>query len=104
MHVKVKDTVVVLSGKDKGKRGQVLSVDSEKSRVLVERVHVVKKHSRANPRKGVQGGILEKESPIHSSNVMLVCPQCSAPTRAKSELQGKKHVRACRECDARIDR
>jgi large subunit ribosomal protein L24 len=104
MHVKVKDTVLVVTGKDKGKRGQVLSVDHEKQRALVERVNVVKKHSRANPRKGVQGGILEQEAPVHVSNLMLVCPQCSKPTRAKGELQGKKQVRACRECDARIDR
>jgi large subunit ribosomal protein L24 len=81
MHVKVKDTVLVLQGKDRGSRGKVLSIDRSKNRVLVEGVNKIKKHVRANPKQGVKGGILEREAPVQASNLMVVCPRCSTPTR-----------------------
>lgn len=105
MHVKMKDTVVVLTGKDRGARGTVLSVDRGKQRALVERVNMHKKHVRANPRQGVQGGILEREAPIHVSNLMIVCPQCNEPTRVgRRELSNGRRVRTCKRCDAQLDK
>ena len=104
MHLKTKDLVLVLAGKDKGKRANVLSVDREKGRALVERIALVKKHARANPRKGVQGGIIEQESSVDASNLMVVCPQCSAPTRAHTERREGKLVRVCRKCSAPMDK
>ena len=103
MHLKVKDQVLVLTGKDKGKKGAVLSVDVETSRAVVERVNMVKKHSRGNPRKGVQGGIVEREAAIQVSNLMVVCPSCSAPTRVKRQHPaGGSLVRACGRCGAHL--
>ena len=104
MHLKTKDLVLVLAGKDKGKRANVLSVDPAKGRALVERIALVKKHARANPRKGVQGGIIEQESSVDVSNLMVVCPQCSAPTRARTERREGKLVRVCRKCSAPMDK
>lgn len=105
MQVRSKDTVVVLSGKDKGKRGEVLSVDKADGRAVVSGVNIVKKHAKPNPKKGHQGGILEQEAPIQASNLMLVCSKCSKPTRAKSVLTaGDRRVRACRHCGAQIDK
>jgi large subunit ribosomal protein L24 len=105
MHVRTKDTVLVLSGKDKGKRGEVRSVDLAKGRIVVAGVNVVKKHAKPNPKKGHQGGILEQEAPIQVSNVMLVCPKCSEPTRAKASRSGAGgSVRSCRRCDTQMDK
>jgi large subunit ribosomal protein L24 len=106
MHVKVKDTVLVLSGKSAGKRGKVLSVEVDKERAIVEGVNIVKRHSRGNPRKGVKGGILEREAPIHVSNLMLVCPRCGLPTRARKQVSAEgARRRTCRRdgCAAQID-
>lgn len=105
MHVKSKDTVLVLSGKSRGTRGRVLSVLPAAERALVEGANVVKKHSRANPRKGVQGGVLKRESPIHVSNLMVVCPQCNAPTRVGYErLADGRKLRQCKRCQAHLDK
>lgn len=103
MHVKKGDTVKVLSGKDKGKQGKILRSVPEKQRVVVEKVNMIKKAMRptqANP----QGGISSLEAPIHVSNVMLVCPQCSEPTRVshKRDENGRK-VRVCKKCKKDID-
>ena len=102
MSIKAKDTVIVLTGKDRGTRGTVLSVDPQKKRALVEGVNVQKKHVRADPRKGVKGGILEREAPLHVSNLMLVCPRCGEPTRVGHEvLDGGKKARRCSRKDCR---
>ena len=74
--LKKNDTVKVIAGKDRGKTGRVLKLDHEKGRIVVEHVQMVKRHTRPNPGAGVKGGILERESSIHRSNVMLVCPTC----------------------------
>ena len=102
LHVKKGDTVVVLSGKDKGKQGKIVQAMPKKDKVVVEGVNQVKRHtkpSQASP----QGGIITKEAPLHVSKVMLVCPACNKPTRiAKKEVNGK-HVRACKKCGEVID-
>jgi large subunit ribosomal protein L24 len=96
--IKKNDTVKVLAGKDRGKTGRVLSVDPAKNRITVEHVQVIKRHTRPNPQKNIKGGIVERESSIHLSNVMLVCPSCG-PVRPKAQtLADGKRARACRKC------
>ena len=82
------DNVVVISGKDKGKKGKVMKFDAESNRVLVEGVNLVKRHMKPNPRMQ-QGGILEREQPIHASNVMLVDPKTGKGTRVKVKTDDK---------------
>jgi len=97
------DIVILLSGNDRGKKGKILSIDKRKNFVIVEGINLAKKHVR--PRKqGEQGGIIEKEAPIHISNLKLVCPKCGNPTRVqKSILDNKKKVRICNKCGEFID-
>ncbi|HWG16584.1 MAG TPA: 50S ribosomal protein L24 [Acidobacteriaceae bacterium] len=90
--VKRNDTVEVIAGKDKGKRGRVLRVMADKDRVLVEHVGIIKKHLRPNPQKNIQGGIAEKESPIHISNVMVVDDEGSK-TRVGKRIEGERLFR-----------
>ena len=92
MHVAKGDTVVVLSGKNRGKMGRVLRVLPDKRQVIVEHVNMVKRHTRPIPAKGVKGGILEKEGPIDASNVMVVDPSTGKPTRVGHKIlaDGKK--------------
>ena len=103
VHVKKGDTVYVLSGKDNGKKGKVLKVFPEKSRVLVEGVNMVKKHKKPR-RAGEQGGILTQEAPVHSSNLMLICDKCKAPTKVgRKVLDDGQKVRFCKKCSEIID-
>ena len=103
LSMKKNDRVIVMTGKEKGKIGTVLKVDSEKGRVIVEKVNMVKRHTRAGG-KSVQGGIIEKEAPIHISNIMLVCNKCSKPVRVGFRvLPDGKRVRVCRSCAEVID-
>lgn len=101
--IQKQDTVYVITGREKGKKGRVLLVDKGKSRVLVEKVNVIKKHMKPS-KKYAQGGIIEKEAPIALSNVLLFCPNCSKPTRIGVSLieSGKKH-RVCKKCKEVID-
>lgn len=94
------DKVEVQSGKDKGKIGKVLRIYKKKDKVLVEKVNVVKRHRKGNPYAGQPGGIVEKEAPIHVSNVMVVCDACAKATRVghKTTEDGKK-VRYCKKCN-----
>ena len=101
MNVKKNDTVVVLSGKDKGKRGKVLSVDPKTRKVVVEKINMASRHQK--PRKqGEEGGIIQKEIPLYASKVMSVCPKCSKPTRVAHKIEGGKKVRVCKHCGAEI--
>jgi large subunit ribosomal protein L24 len=94
------DTVKVMSGRSKGKSGKVLGVDPAKGTVTVERANIIKRHTRANPSKNVRGGIVDKEGPIHVSNVMLVCPGCGKHTRVgHTTLPDGTKVRVCRRCN-----
>jgi large subunit ribosomal protein L24 len=88
---------MVIAGADKGKKGRVLRVMPDENRVLVEHVRVIKKNVRPNPQRNIKGGIAEQESPIHVSNVMLVCPDCG-PTRVGYKFEGESKVRICRKC------
>ena len=107
--LKKEDTVKVLSGRDKGKEGRVLSVDRETGKVLVEHVMMIKRHTRPNPGKQIKGGIAERESPINVSNVLIVCPSCHKAVRMAHHTDpvagGKsRRTRVCRKCGATLDR
>ena len=102
MHVKTNDTVVVISGKDKGKKAKISAAFPKANRVTVEGVNVVTKHQKA--RNAMQpGGIIKKELPIAASNVMLVCPSCGKATRLAHKVTDGKKVRVCKKCNAEID-
>ena len=103
-HVRKGDTVVVVAGKERGKKGKVLRVIPEKSRVVVERINMIKKHQRPT-QKVRQGGIIEREGSIHLSNVMLVDPGSDRPTRVgMKELSDGKKVRVARRSGEMLDR
>ena len=103
--VKKNDQVKVLSGKDKGKTGRVLQVLPAKGLAVVEGVHYHKRHTKPNPQKNIKGGIVERESVIQLSNVMVICPQCKKPSRlSRKTLEDGRRVRQCRACGAELDR
>ncbi len=111
MHVKTNDTVVVISGKDKGKKGKIIASFPKTGRVTVEGVAMVTKHQKA--RTAMQpGGIINKPMPIDASNVMLVCPKCGKATRVARKVsvvtsdegkQVREMIRVCKKCNAEID-
>lgn len=104
LHVKTGDTVLVISGKDKGKTGIVRKVFTERGRVIVDGLNKVKKATRPNPMAGVRGGIEEMEAPIHAAKLMLYCLQCNKPTRIKHEtLADNRKTRVCKHCQAQFD-
>jgi large subunit ribosomal protein L24 len=98
------DTVVVVAGKDRGKRGRVLKILAEKNRLIVEGVNFIKRHTRPNPQRNVKGGVVEREAPLHASNVQLVCPECGAQTRIGRRVVGDRKVRFCRKCEGVVDK
>ncbi len=104
MKIYKNDEVVVIAGKDKGKRGVVRIAMPDKDKVVVEGVNVAKKHQR--PRQGVrQAGIIDQENPIHVSNVQLQCPRCNLPTRvAQRRTENGSKQRYCRHCNETVDR
>ena len=99
-HVRKGDTVVVLSGKDRGKQGKVLRVNTAKGTAVVERVNFLKKHTRPNPGKNIQGGILEREAPLRIEKLQVICPSCSEPARTGSHRTEEGATRYCRKCNA----
>jgi large subunit ribosomal protein L24 len=102
--IKTGDTVEVIAGDDRGLRGTVKRVLPDKNRVVVTGVNMVKKHQRPMRagRREVQPGIIEFEAPIHSSNVMLVCPNCNQRSRVGFREEGGRKVRVCKKCDETI--
>lgn len=103
MKIRKNDTVVIIAGKDRGKRGKVRRAWPDENRVIVEGVNMIKRHSRAR-RATRQAGIIELEAPIHISNVMLVCEKCGTPTRVGFHfLADGKKVRVCKSCREVID-
>ena len=102
-HIKKDDKVKIIAGKDKGKIGKILKVIRKKNRVLVENINIVKRHTRPSATNR-QGGIVEGESPIHWTNIMLMCGKCVKPVRIKMQrLEDGKKVRICRECNEIMD-
>jgi large subunit ribosomal protein L24 len=103
--IRKNDNVLVIAGRDRGKRGRVLRVIPAKGRVVVEGVNFIKRHTRPNPQKNIKGGIVEREAPLAASNVQIVCPECSAPTRVgRHRLDNGRSVRICRKCKGAVDK
>lgn len=101
--IKKDDKVKILAGKDRGKIGKVLKVHEKSNRVIVENINMVKRHTRPSAANR-QGGIVEKESPIHLSNTMLMCGKCVSASRIRvKELEDGKKVRVCAKCNEVID-
>jgi large subunit ribosomal protein L24 len=101
--IRTDDEVVVIGGKARGKRGKVLRVDLKKERVYVEGLNMVKRHQRPSQTTGQGGGVIEKEGPIHVSNVMLIDPKDGKPTRVGIEISDGKRLRVARRSGARLD-
>jgi large subunit ribosomal protein L24 len=101
VNVKKNDQVLVTTGKDRGASGRVLRVLASEGKAIVERVNMIKRHTRPNPNKGVQGGILEREAPIQISNLKVICPECGKPSRmGRQRLEDGRGVRVCKNCGA----
>jgi large subunit ribosomal protein L24 len=108
LRIKTDDQVIVIGGKDRGKKGRVLRVEPKKNRVYVEGLNIVKRHQRPRQVAGAQraeqvGGVIEKEGPIHLSNVMLLDPKDGKPTRVGIEVEDGKRHRIARRSGARLD-
>ena len=103
MSIKKGDTVLVLSGKDKGKQGKVLEALPKKGKVIVEGINEVKRHTKPN-QANPQGGIITKPAAMIASKVQVVCPACKKATRVKMVLVAGKYVRACKRCGEIIDK
>ncbi len=101
--IRKEDTVQVIAGKHKGRSGRVLAVNKEKSNILIEKINIIKKHMKPS-KTYAQGGIIEKEAPIHLSNVMLVCPKCGKSTKiGVTPVEGGARHRTCKKCREVID-
>ncbi len=102
MKIKKNDTIRVISGEYKGKEGKVLSASPKNNTVIIEGINFQKKHMRARSAQE-PGGILNREGPVHISNVMLICPRCSSPTKISMERTKNTRARKCRKCGEMID-
>jgi large subunit ribosomal protein L24 len=103
--IRKNDNVIVVTGKDRGKRARVLKVVPEHNRLIVEGVNIIKRHTKPNPGKNIKGGIVEREAPVAASNVQLVCPECGAQTRVGHKILGDgRKVRICRKCEGVVDK
>ncbi len=101
MNVKKGDTVQVITGKDKGQTGKVITVLPKEGKVVVEKVNMVSRHVKAR-KQGDESGIIQKEAPLYASKVMLYCPKCSRGVRTGRKMNGDKKVRVCKRCGAEI--
>ena len=101
MNVKKGDTVVVLSGKDKGKQGKVQATIPSEAKVVVEGVNIVTCHTKPR-RQGEEGGIVKREAALYASKVQVVCPKCSKGTRVAHKIADGKKVRVCKHCGAEL--
>lgn len=103
-NVRKGDQVMVQAGKEKGKTGKIIRIIPGKGRALVEKLNIVKRHQKPT-QKMPQGGIVEKEAPIHVSNLMLLCAKCKGPVRVgRKKLDGGKTVRYCKKCGEVLDK
>ena len=104
MSIRHGDNVKVMTGRDRGKTGRVLSIDPWKNTVTVGHANIIKRHTRPNPQKNIKGGIIDKEGPINASNVLLICPACGKHTRAgHATSPGGVKTRACHRCKAAFE-
>lgn len=104
VHIKRNDQVYVLTGKERGKSGKVLRVFRDTDRAIVEGLNFIMKHTRANPQRNIKGGILPKESPIHISNLMVICKRCNEHSRiGYSTVRDGRKVRVCKNCNELLD-
>jgi large subunit ribosomal protein L24 len=102
--LKKNDLVMVVSGKERGKSGRVLRVFPQKNRIIIEKINFIKKHTRPSGQTK-QGGIIEREAPVHISNVMVICEKCNLPVRVgKKILDDGKKVRMCKKCGEILDK
>src|SRR5579871_2950980 len=102
--IKKNDEVYILRGKDRGKTGRVLIVIPKERKVVVEGVQMIKRHTRPNPQKNIQGGIVEKEAAIDVSNIAIICKNCKKHTRIANKILADGQVtRACKKCGATIE-
>ena len=103
--VRRNDNVIVTTGKDRGKRGRVLKVLPSTNRLIVEGLNMIKRHTKPNPGRQIKGGLVEREAPVHASNVQVVCPECGKATRIGRRILGDgRKVRICRKCDGVVDK
>ena len=103
--IRKNDTVVVIAGADRGKRGRVLGVQPARGRVVVEGVNIIKRHTKPNPQRNIKGGIVERESSLAIANVQLVCPECGEAARGgRRLLDDGRRVRYCVKCKGVVDR
>jgi large subunit ribosomal protein L24 len=103
LHIKKKDLVQVMSGKNKKKTGKILRVDHKKGRVIVEKVNMTKRHTKATGK--APGGIIEKEAPLYASVVLLYCEKCAKGVRTGTKvLESGKKTRVCKQCDSNLDK
>lgn len=99
--IKKNDEVIVTQGRDSGVKGRVLRVYPGQGKAVVERVNMIRRHTRPNPNKQIQGGIVEREAPIQIANLRLICPECGKPTRVgRKRLDDGSGVRVCKACGA----
>ena len=101
IHVKRDDTVIIVSGDDKGKKGKVLEVSPKEGKIIVEGVNLVKKHVKPRPPKE-NGGIVDAEAPMYACKAQLYCSGCKSATRAKHQMKGDKKIRVCAKCGAEL--
>lgn len=102
-HLRLNDQVEVITGKDKGRVGKIIRIDRDGGRVVVEKVNVIKRHTKPSAL-NQQGGIIEKEAAIHVSNLMLICPKCSKTVRVSNKtLEDGTKVRVCKKCSESIE-
>ena len=101
MNIKKGDTVAVITGKDKGQTGKVITVIPKEGKVVVEKINMVSRHVKAR-KQGDESGIIQKEAPLYASKVMLFCPKCNRGVRSGRKVEGDKKVRVCKRCGAQI--
>lgn len=103
MHIKKGDMVIVTSGREKGKSGKVLKINAEKNTLTIEKLNLIKRHTRPS-QQAPQGGIIEREAALNASNVSLLCAKCNKPVRTRLKvLEDNKKIRACHKCGEVFD-
>ena len=101
--LKLNDRVEVIAGKDKGRVGKIIRVDRNDNKVIVEKINMIKRHMKPSAM-NQQGGIIEKEAPVHVSNVMLICPKCAKTVRiGKKTLEDGTKIRTCKKCEESVE-